>query len=60
MDKMIGGDNFCDIDTVDDFFDFQKKPPIEMNHLDTNRENSQVQGKGSFKDKLENFKSDFN
>jgi hypothetical protein len=25
MDKMIGGDNFCDIDTVDDFFDFQRK-----------------------------------
>lgn len=48
MDRMLGGDNFCDIDTVDDFFDFQKKP-----------ESSQT-GKETFRDKLQSFKSDFN
>jgi hypothetical protein len=46
MDKMIGGDNFCDIDTVDDFFDFQRK--------------QQEDPKESFKEKLLSFKSDFN
>lgn len=46
MDKMIGGDNFCDIDTVDDFFDFQRR--------------AEEQPKESFKDKLQSFKTGFN